>query len=128
MGMAPSLRGLRASARRSGRRSAMREPLSGPWQRKQVSDMMGRMSRLNSTGAAAGWAERGSVARNRARGNWERLTLSILCPLVGRRLFLSGLREVIGSGALRFVGAAAFEFQFGTAGALGIPAGLRGGV
>ena len=29
----------------------MRELLSGPWQRKQVSDMIGRMSRLKLTAA-----------------------------------------------------------------------------
>ena len=31
----------------------MRELLSGPWQRKQVSAMIGRMSRLNRTSACA---------------------------------------------------------------------------
>src|SRR5580658_3218136 len=52
IGMAPEGVGFTASSRRSRRIPAMRARLSGPWQRKQVSDMMGRMSRLNLTGSA----------------------------------------------------------------------------
>ena len=43
--------GLSASSRISSRMPAMRELLSGPWQRKQVSAMIGRMSRLKRTSA-----------------------------------------------------------------------------
>ena len=35
---------------------AMRELTSGPWQRKHVPDMIGRMSRLKSTGGRAPWS------------------------------------------------------------------------
>ena len=52
MGIAPDLVGFNASSRMSSRMPAMRALLSGPWQRKQVSDMIGRISRLNFTGAA----------------------------------------------------------------------------
>jgi len=44
---------------------AMRELLSGPWQRKQVPDMMGRMSRLKLTDAGL-WAARVAAAANPA--------------------------------------------------------------
>ena len=43
-----------AASRRSSRRSALRAALSGPWQAKQFSARMGRMSRLySSLGASA---------------------------------------------------------------------------
>jgi hypothetical protein len=50
MGIAPVLVTLIASSRISSLKPAMRAFLSGPWQRKQVSDMMGRISRLKLTG------------------------------------------------------------------------------
>ena len=49
IGITPGRGGFSASSRMSRRRPAMRELLSGPWQRKQVSDMIGRMSRLKLT-------------------------------------------------------------------------------
>jgi hypothetical protein len=54
-----------ATSRRSSRRSALREALSGPWQAKQFSDRIGRMSRLNSI-AAEGEGE-GEASAPRAR-------------------------------------------------------------
>ena len=53
-----------ADSRTSSRRPALRWPLSGPWQRKQFSERIGRMSRLNSTGSAARLAE-GAKARSK---------------------------------------------------------------
>src|SRR5579885_134004 len=53
IGVTPDFLGLGASSRMSSRRLAMRELLSGPWHRKQVSDMIGRMSRLNRTSGSA---------------------------------------------------------------------------
>src|SRR5687767_6924421 len=53
MGTAPLAVGFSASSRISSRMPAMRVFLSGPWQRKQVSAMMGRMSRLKRTSAGA---------------------------------------------------------------------------
>ena len=49
IGATPLWLGFEASSRMSSRIPAMREPLSGPWQRKQVSAMMGRISRLKRT-------------------------------------------------------------------------------
>ena len=43
--------GLDGVVARSSRRSALRAALSGPWQAKQFSRRIGRMSRLNSTAA-----------------------------------------------------------------------------
>src|SRR5260370_38185258 len=53
IGVAPVLDVFNASSRRSRRKPAWRARASGPWQRKQVSDMIGRMSRLKRTGSAA---------------------------------------------------------------------------
>jgi len=55
IGRRPVRVGLVASSRMSRRISAFRAFLSGPWQRKQVSDMIGRTSRLKLTrsGSAA---------------------------------------------------------------------------
>src|ERR1035437_8999537 len=49
IGATPFRLGCNASSRRSSRIPAMRELLSGPWQRKQVPAMIGRMSRLKRT-------------------------------------------------------------------------------
>src|SRR5687767_8237912 len=51
MGIAPDGVDFKASCRMSRRMLAMRVFLSGPWQRKQVSDMIGRISRLKATSA-----------------------------------------------------------------------------
>src|SRR5438132_8475357 len=68
---------------------AMREPLSGPWQRKHVSDMMGRMSRLNPTrsGSAAARAParqspaiQGQGAARRKTGRMEHLICAAIAP------------------------------------------------
>src|SRR4051794_9884567 len=53
IGVAPLRVGLSASSRRSSRIPAIRELLSGPWHRKQVSAIIGRMSRLKLTSARA---------------------------------------------------------------------------
>src|SRR4051794_40746753 len=53
MGVIPERLFLVASSRISSLSPAMRDFASGPWHRKQVSDMMGRMSRLKRTGGAA---------------------------------------------------------------------------
>src|SRR5215203_3917704 len=53
IGVTPDLVVFSASARMSRRRPAMRVLESNPWQRKHVSDMMGRISRLNLTSAVA---------------------------------------------------------------------------
>src|SRR5271170_1009384 len=44
----PFLRSAKAPSRTSSRRSAMRFPLSGPWQRKQLSERIGRTWRWKS--------------------------------------------------------------------------------
>ena len=49
IGATPFRFGFNASSRRSNRIPAMRELLSGPWQRKQVSAIIGRISRLKRT-------------------------------------------------------------------------------
>jgi hypothetical protein len=46
-------------------KSAMRALLSGPWHRKQVSDMIGRMSLLKLTSAAAQKAKSNVAAASR---------------------------------------------------------------
>src|ERR1700722_4943078 len=69
IGTVPDLVGFSASSRISSRMPAIRAALSGPWQRKQVSDMMGRMSRLNFTGppvAAAQSVEHAAIQRSAA--------------------------------------------------------------
>src|SRR2546425_4724333 len=53
MGIAPDLAGFNASSRKSSRNRAFRALASNPWQRKHVSVIMGRMSRLKSTFAAS---------------------------------------------------------------------------
>src|SRR5262249_19237094 len=49
MARVPSPKSARALSSRSKRNSVFRFALSGPWQVKQVSERMRRMSRLNST-------------------------------------------------------------------------------
>jgi hypothetical protein len=49
IGATPFRFGFNASSRRSNRIPAIRELLSGPWQRKQVSAIIGRISRLKRT-------------------------------------------------------------------------------
>ncbi len=65
----PRSAGLRASVRRSRRMPASRDLASNPWQWKQVSDMIGRMSRLNETGRWATGAapKRGTVKSEPSR-------------------------------------------------------------
>src|SRR2546425_12186279 len=53
MGIAPDLAGFNASSRKSSRNRAFRALASNPWQRKHVSVIIGRMSRLKSTFAAS---------------------------------------------------------------------------
>ena len=57
-----------AASRRSSRRSALRAALSGPWQAKQFSARIGRMSRLYSSlpAARAEPFERTKIARAQA--------------------------------------------------------------
>src|SRR5215471_7365676 len=64
IGTVPAAVGLRASSRISSRMPAIRELRSGPWQRKQVSAMIGRISRLNCTCACAASA---NIASARGR-------------------------------------------------------------
>jgi len=52
IGTTPSSVGLRASSREIEPQSGLARLASNPWQWKQVSDMMGRMSRLKDTGSA----------------------------------------------------------------------------
>src|SRR5688572_32638307 len=80
MGMIPFFVVLSASSRRSSRMPALRALASKPWQWKHVSDMMGRMSRLNDTrGCAAGAAmsnglpvSQQSEAETKSRRTWGR--------------------------------------------------------
>ena len=72
--MAPALT---ATSRRSNRRSAFREALSGPWQAKQFSARIGRTSRLKLSFSAAvatkaGSATSDAIAHNQA---WRRWTI-----------------------------------------------------
>jgi hypothetical protein len=50
MGIFPLTSGFSASSRMSRRKSMTRALLSGPWQRKQVSDMIGRKGKQRKTG------------------------------------------------------------------------------
>ena len=63
IGIAPELSAFIASLRISRRIPAMRLRLSGPWQRKHVSDMIGRMSRLKPTFASSASAQ--AIVRTR---------------------------------------------------------------
>jgi len=67
MGAAPFRFGFSASSRMSSRIPAIRELLSGPWQRKHVSAIIGRMSRLNRTCAFPAAANRAAAAKTRLR-------------------------------------------------------------
>jgi len=51
---------LMASSRWSSRSFALRDALSGPWQAKQFSERIGRMSRLYSSCCALGGAAKGA--------------------------------------------------------------------
>src|SRR5262249_13728574 len=53
MAKSPDLAALKASSLRSNRSLALRSFSSGPWHLKQLSERMGRISRLKSTRAAA---------------------------------------------------------------------------
>src|SRR5450631_1435637 len=74
-----------AAVSTSNRRVVLRLPGSGPWQVKQLSDRMGRMSRLNSTSAASD----GMAARKRTTGNFmaQEIVLVYSYAMRGKRTF-----------------------------------------
>ena len=57
IGVVPFFFVFSASSRMSSRSPAIRDFESNPWQRKHVSDMIGRISRLNLTGFSAAWMQ-----------------------------------------------------------------------
>jgi len=71
-----------AMSRRSSRKSALRAALSGPWQAKQFSERIGRISRLYSSLPCA-WAQRsGTASRNNERTTRE--TMRFIVALLER--------------------------------------------
>src|SRR4029077_20231377 len=77
IGVCPDRVGFVASSRMSRRMSALRALRSGPWQRKQVSDMIGRTSRLKliRSGGEAATAVSVQMAAAAPHTAWRMRTL-----------------------------------------------------
>src|SRR5689334_9395604 len=96
MGVTPDLVGLTASSRRSRRRPAIRAALSGPWQRKQVSAMIGRISRLKRISPQTAVGKRKNTA-NRGCGK-RRNVPSIVLAVYNENDAQSGIYRVLAGG------------------------------
>ena len=80
----PFLRSAKAPSRMSSLRSAMRLPLSGPWQRKQLSERMGRTCRWKSGPPAEGAGVVAEGGAEAAEASSENVSADSEAKSVGR--------------------------------------------